>query len=336
MKIKTGIINVDMMKFLKLLLISIFIFAGLHCAKAQSVTVNASIDSTIMWIGNQTQFSFEISQPKGLHVVTPVFSDTIPGGLELVENAINDSVLSPDGQLVVSQRYVVTAFEDSLLYIPPFPFVSEGDTTWSKSLSIKIVQPFVIDTASNAVADIKDVFNPKFDWKSLILKVLFGLLLVVLILLIYVFIRRIIQRKPVFEAAKSEPELPPHVLALTQLDKIKQEKPWQRNREKEYHTQVTDVLRIYIEKLFGVMAMEMTSEEILEHLRFLSSENKEAYYKLRQILSLADLVKFARWKATPDEHELSLSNAYVFVNETKQPDEIQEEIKENSEIEQNS
>lgn len=320
-----------MIKVPKLLCLLLFFLLLIQSASSQPVTVNARIDSTIMWIGHQTQLTFEITQAKGQHVKTPVFSDTIPGGLELVDKAKIDTVQSQDGQIVINQRYTVTAFEDSLLYIPPFPFVQENDTVWSKSLSVKVVQPFVIDTTTNALADIKDVFNPKFDWKGFFLKVLFGLLMLVLAFLVYVLIRRIIQRKPVFEVRKSEPELPAHIVALAALDKIKQEKPWQRNRDKEYHTELTDVLRVYIEKVFGVTAMEMTSDEILEHLRFLNIENKEVYYKLRQILSLADLVKFARWKATPDEHEQCLSNAYTFVNETKKPDEIQEESKENAE-----
>ena len=63
--------------------------------------------------------------------------------------------------------------------------------------------------------------------------------------------------------------------------------------------------------------MEMTSDEILAQLRFLRSENKPAYQSLQQLMKLADLVKFAKWSTSPDEHELSLSNAYQFVNRTK-------------------
>jgi hypothetical protein len=111
--------------------------------------------------------------------------------------------------------------------------------------------------------------------------------------------------------------LPAHVVALNELDKIKQEKPWQQGRSKEYHTELTDIIREYIERVFNVNSMEMTSEEILEHLRILRLEQKTAYLGLTQLLRLADLVKFAKFNPTPDEHELSLSNSYLFVNETK-------------------
>ena len=62
--------------------------------------------------------------------------------------------------------------------------------------------------------------------------------------------------------------------------------------------------------------MEMTSEEIITNLHHLKFENKQVFNALMQILKLADLVKFAKWEAAPDEHELSLTNAYLFVNET--------------------
>ena len=125
------------------------------------------------------------------------------------------------------------------------------------------------------------------------------------------------QKKPVFESANKEPEIAPHILALNELDRIKNEKLWQQGRSKEFHTQLTDVLRIYIEKVFDINSMEMTSEEILMNLKTMQNEQKSAYSGLKQILQLADLVKFAKWNALPDENELSLMNAFLFVNQTK-------------------
>ncbi|HRZ97365.1 MAG TPA: hypothetical protein P5084_07395 [Paludibacter sp.] len=295
----------------------IFISSFFIHVQAQKITVTARIDSTQMWIGNQTRLSFEISQKPGQKVITPVFSDTIISGLELVENCKSDTVTNPDGHLLVTQNYVVTSFEDSLLYIPSFPFVAENETVWSKSLSLKVVQPFQIDTASNSIADIKQVFNTKFNWKEFIIKILIGLLILALCVLLFILISRLIRKKPVFESQNKTPELPPHVIAIAGLDKIKSEKLWQQNRTKEYHTELTDVLRVYIEKIYDIPCMEMTSEEILSHLNFLRFEQKSAYTSLKNILHLADLVKFAKWNALIDEHELSLNNAYLFVNQTK-------------------
>jgi len=286
---------------------------------AQKITVNAKLDSTVLWIGDQANLTFEIFQQQNQKVILPIFSDTIVGGLELVAPMKLDTVKSPEGPIIVTQQYVVTAFDDTLLYIPPYPFVLNGDTVWSKSLSLKVVQPFKIDTAANSVTDIKPVFEPKFDWLGLIKWVLLALVIIGLLVLLYFILRKYWMKKPIFEQAP-EVILPAYVIALNQLDQIKQAKPWQQNRSKEYHTELVDVMRIYIEKAFEVNSMEMTSIEILEHLGDLRKSKKEAFNALKQMLQLADLVKFAKWNPTPDEHELSLSNAYNFVNLTKTED----------------
>lgn len=283
----------------------------------QKITVNAKLDSTVLWIGDQAKLTFEVSQQPNQKVIMPIFSDTIVGGLEMVEPVKMDTVKNSDGHIQVNQTYTVTAFQDSLLYIPPFPFVSGGDTVWSKSLSLKVVQPFQIDTAANTITDIKPVLEPKFDWLGLIKTIFIILLIAVFVIGAFILIRKLVQKKPVFENAKKEPDIPAHLVALGELDRIKNEKLWQQGRLKEFHTQLTDVIRIYIEKNFHVNSMEMTSEEILESLKVVQLEQKSAFLGLKQILQLADLVKFAKWNALPDENELSLMNAYLFVNQTK-------------------
>jgi len=302
---------------------------------AQKMTVNASLDSTVIWIGNQAHLTFEVSQQPNQKVSMPVFSDSI-GGLSLVDPVKIDTVKSQDGHILVKEHYLVTAFKDSLLYIPPYPFVLNGDTVWSKSLSLKVIQPFKIDTASHKIADIKQVLAPKFNWLNLLFLILLVLAIHGIIILVIGIYNKYFKKQPDLSSKEMKLLLPPYVVALSQLDKIKQEKPWQQGRPKEYHTELTDIVREYIERVFNINSMEMTSEEILEHLKNLKFEQKMVYSGLKQILQLADLVKFAKWNANPDEHELSLSNAYMFVNqtkvdETKSAEEIKsEEVKENN------
>jgi len=305
-----------MRKFLLLFLL-IASFARVDL-RAQKITVNARLDSTVIWIGSQTHLTFQVSQQPKQKVVMPVFSDNIVAGLETVEPVKTDTVKSPDGHLLVNQHYVVTSFKDSLIYIPPFPFVLNGDTVWSKSLSLKVVQPFKIDTASNKIADIKSVLSPKFDWKSFLLTVLLIVVIIGLLVLMYFIYKKYFMKKPVLNDKEIRLLLPPHVVALNQLDKVKQEKSWQQGRSKEFHTQLTDILREYIERVFNISSMEMTSDEILEQLRGLKLEQKATYLSLEQILKLADLVKFAKWDAMPDEEPKPLAELKAEeLNETK-------------------
>lgn len=295
------------------LIISSFFFG----VSAQSITVTARMDSSMIWIGSQTKLTFEISQQAKQKVSTPLFSDTIVSGLEIVGQMKNDTINSPDGHVVVNQHYTVTSFVDSLIYIPPYPFVLDGDTVWSKSLSLKVIQPFEIDTTANKFTDIKPVLVPKFYWKGLIKIVLIVLAILLILIALYFVIRRYIQNKPLLSPPSPESLLPPYVVAIEKLNNIKQQKLWQQNRSKEFHTELTDVVREYIERTFEIQSLEMTSDEIISHLNHLKFESNPAYKALSQILQLADLVKFAKWNPLPDEHELSLSNAFLFVNQTK-------------------
>lgn len=320
----------------KLLIFCFALISTLSTAlTAQTVTVTSRIDSTSMWIGNQTKLSFEVSQQPGQIVSMPVFSDTVVGGLEIVEPLKMDTTTSQDGVMLVTQSYMVTAFEDSLMYIPSYPFVNGNDTIWSKPLSLKVVQPFVIDTTSHQIADIKNVYTPPIYWKGIMKIALIISLIIILLISTFFVIRHLTRKKPEVTVVAPKVTVPPYVTALSKLDRIKQEKAWQSGRTKEYHTMLTDVLREYIEETFGIPCMEMTSEEVFSALNHLRFESKTAYESLQQILRLADLVKFAKWEALPDEHELSLYNAFLFVNQTKiEPpkdiDELKEELEESN------
>jgi len=301
---------------------ALLFFLSFLSLQAQKITVDAKMDSTIIWIGEQTLFSFELTQQPEQRVVFPLFSDHIPGGLDIVEPLKIDSVHSIDGRLIVKHSYLVTAFQDSLLYISPFPFVVDGDTVWSKSVLLKVIQPFELDMESNAIADIKPVYKLKFNWLLLLLKIYLLLILILaLVAGLYTLIRKYIQKKPVFELLNIEPELPAHIVALEALNKIKDEKAWQHGRLKEYYTELTDTIRMYIGKTYAINAMEMTSDEIMDTLRYMKKGEKTHYEKLQKMLQTADLVKFAKWKPLNDESERSLKDAFSFVEQTK-PEEI--------------
>lgn len=321
----------------KLLHIFFLVFLCVGFLSAQPITVKAKIDSTQMWIGNQTAFRFEVVQSPNQKVILPIFSDTIVGALEIVQQQKLDTVKLNDTRIQVNAHYVVTSFQDSLIYVPQYPFVVGKDTIWSNSASIKVIQPFKIDTASHTIADIKPVFKPNFNWGEFFKKVVLISVVVGLIVLLILLLLKFTGRKTIFNTEKPKPIIPAYVEALDKLDKIKNEKTWQRGRIKEYHTELTDVVRYYIERAFNINSLELTSEEILQKTQFLKFDKPAAYDGLKQMLQLADLVKFAKWSPTPSDNELSLLNAYLFVNQTKvevvQPVEEKQEEVNNQEVE---
>ena len=286
--------------------------------QAQPTTVSATMDSTILLVGEQTRLTFTVAQMRDRQVCAPVFSDTIVSGLEIVERLPLDTQLADDGLLLVSQSYVLTSFDSALYFIDAQPFVDGADTLYSNPLSLKVVS-IPVDTAQHAIADIKPVYAPPFDWPLFWLIVLITLGVVALAVIGF-FVYRYVKRHAAPSAEVAEPQdlRPAHEIALERLDVIKAEKLWQQNRDKEYHTQLTDVVRDYIARRFGICAVEQTSAEILAGIQPALSGQKTVYADLKTLLTTSDLVKFAKYKPLVSEDERSLALAYQFVEATKE------------------
>ena len=283
-----------------------------------ALVVSAAIDSTTLFIGDQTDLHLRAVAEAGVKVEMPVFSEKLLSGIEIVDKTIVDTTMLSDGRVQYDQYLTLTSFEDSLFYIEPLPFVSSGDTFWSESLMLNVVQPFEMDSTDLAITDIKGVYRAPIWWWGVLRWVLLALALVGVGVGGYYLITYMQSRMGAKEedVLAMEPQRPAEEVALEKLDIIREQKIWQSGQVKEYHTQLTDVVREYIARRFEVSSTEQTSDETLRAMRPLLSEKKELYEQLRKMLTLADLVKFAKWTTTPDENELSLRSAYAFVKET--------------------
>lgn len=281
---------------------------------AQTV-IKATIDSTHILIGQQTDIHLEIAADKNQLLQIPLIPDTLMAGVEVLEISKIDTVDIGNNRIQMKYNYLITSFDSALYLLPPFKVIAGADTIFSAELALK-VSTLPVDTESGQFYDIKDIRKPPFVLMDYLPTVLMILAIIALIALIAYIIYRLINKKSLVPFKKEEPYVPPHIRAIRRLDAIKLEKLWQAGRMKEYHSEITETLRIYIEERFGVGAMEMTSGEILDDIKKYSDADT-AYDNLKQILILADFVKFAKYKPLPDENELSMMNAYLFVNDTK-------------------
>jgi len=236
--------------------------------------------------------------------------------VEVLERSKADSTVIENNRLLIKQDILITSFDSSLYLLPPLKVIDGRDTIFSNQVALKVSTIPVDVENPEEFFDIKEVWKPPFvlaDYYPIIFGVLIALFLICLIAYI---IKRMRNRKSIIPFSKPVPTLPPHELAIMELDEIKQQKLWQQGRNKEYYTLITETLRKYVEGRFGANAMEMTSGEILDFIQK-ESEAGSVYDSLKQILQLADLVKFAKMYPLPDENDLSMMNAYLFVNQTK-------------------
>lgn len=280
-----------------------------------AIVVSASIDSTMLMLGDQTDLHLRVTQDAQERVEWPVFGETLQDGIEIVDKTIVDSITLPDGRVQLNQYLTLTSFKDSLFVIEPVAFASGEDTFWTENMALNIVQPFEVDSTL-AIMDIKDIERAPIWWWGIIRWILLAIGLLLLAVGLY-YLWRWYQRnrKPEEEAINPELLRPADEVALEKLDEIKATKIWKDGKVKEYQTELTDVVREYIGRRFDVQSTEKTSDETLRAMKPLIE--KDLFGKLSKMLQLADLVKFAKWHTTPDENEQGLLTAYEFVNETK-------------------
>jgi hypothetical protein len=258
-----------------------------------------------------------VEQTSGTKIEFPQLPDSIQKVEILSKSKIDTSKLEGT-RIQLKQSYLVTCFDSGAHKIPPFVFKirKEGhiDSLRSNDLTLFVKYP-PVDLKKGPV-DIKKPFAAPITLKE-IAPWLLGIILIgaIVFLVIYAISRRN-KNRPLF-VRPPKPKLPAHVIALQELDKLKGEELWQHEKVKDYYTRLTDIVRVYIEERFTVSAMEQTTFEILNSLKSKESQiEPKSVTELKEILEVADLVKFAKLTPLSDENHRMLSNAYLFVKET--------------------
>lgn len=284
---------------------------------AQSVTVDATIDSLQILIGEQAKIKLQVSLDTDKRAVFPVYTDTLVRGVEIIDVAKPDTQLLNDGRRsLITQEYTITSFDSALYYLPPMEVTVDNKPYRSKALALKVYSMPVDTLHPDQFFGPKTVMQAPFAWEDWYVTIACVLLFVPFLLLLIYLVKRIRDNKPIIRKVKVEPKLPPHQLAMQEIERIKNGKVWQKGEPKEYYTELTDTLRVYIKERFGFNALEMTSSEIIDKL--LEMKDKEAISDLRELFQTADLVKFAKHNPMMNENDANLINAIDFINETKE------------------
>ena len=313
---------------------------SLISVQAQKFSAHATVQPSEILIGEQALINLQVIAPKDKEILFPVYQDSIVGGLEVLSMGNADTTIT-DNVRTINVKYLVTSFDSTLYFIPSMP-VSDGiDTVFSNSFGLKVTAPELkdstlaylekmntgqtdsIDFDALQLNDIKPIQKLPFSWKDFLGLLWIPLIILLLLAIVGTIIYLIIRKNKKGYFFTPPPVLPAHVRAMKSLDKIKTEKLWQQERHKEFYTQLTDVLRRYIHERYGVNSLEMTSGEILNIIRT-KAEEDSVYENLKQVLTVADLVKFAKHKPFIDENDLSMMNAYFFVNQTKEDEPLPE------------
>jgi len=316
-----------MKRLQKIILFLLFGLSSVMQANAQ-VKISASIDTVMLLIGDQTTLRLSATYPEGMAVQMPILTDTIIRQLEVIEASTFDTT-AVNGQVTINQAYVVTSFDSGYYQIPQFPLaitMPDGsfDTIYSNNLYFGVMTMPIDTTQPNAIADIRALEEAPVTFKEVLPWLLYSLLGILIVALVYLLVRKLGGKESIF-MVKEAPKEPAHVIALRDLDTLKEQKLWQRGLTKEYYSSLVDILRVYLDNRFNIQAMESTSEEILRAVGPCSEITREQKDELKQLLYRADFVKFAKASALADENEDSYCFVEGFVVSTKLVEQLHED-----------
>ncbi len=167
------------------------------------------------------------------------------------------------------------------------------------------------------ITPIKDIITEKKTWEDYKFIIL-GIIVLFLIILMLIFLPKIfISKKSLVQPSRKIKKSPPaHIIALEKLSKLKAEKIWREGKVKEFQSQLTYILREYLENRYKIQALEQTTGEIVHSLQKIKLDNKDID-TIKNILQIADMVKFAKAKPEEDINERFLNETIDFVERTK-------------------
>ena len=286
-------------------------------AQQPSVRVIASTDTNSIRIGEQVKLrlSATVEQPAGITVVFPQLPDSLEHW-EVVSRSKPD-IAGDNNKKIFSQTIILTSFDSGHWEIPGFRFdivqnaAGTTDSAFTSPLGID-VGTVEVDT-TKAFKPIKSVRGVGWNFWDYWLYFAIGISVVIIGIGLFVYFRSKPKKVIVKPAA---PKISPYEAALQNLQQLRGEKVWQQGDVKQYYTRLTDILRVYFEQQFNIPALEQTSEELLQHIKPVTILNQQRD-KLRSLLTLADLAKFAKLHPSPDEHEAAIQQAFEIVEWTK-------------------
>jgi hypothetical protein len=301
-----------MVKFFCCIYGLIFLFS--FTVTAQNISVKATTDKTEYQVGDYIYYTIQADHDKSVQVYPPDIKDSL-GSVAVIkkENAVDQE---KDGKVTTTYKYILSGYDSMQVTLPSVAVLyhAPGDSAMryaaTNTISI-LIKTLKVDPK----AEIKDVKAPikiPLDWRWI---ALWALIAVIIILVIYYLYRAYRKKKLQNQPERKVIVLPSYTIALNALHSLEEQKLWQKGQIKEYHSNITEIIRQYFEARFKMPALELPTSEAVELLK--KREGTEAIWDTTyKFLSNADLVKFAKFVPLSSVNEEMMKQAYEIVNNT--------------------
>jgi len=281
---------------------------------AQSVTALASVDSSNYLVGDYINYTLEVRTPKDVEITYPVIIDSLDE-VEILKES-EPEVIESDDFKSIRFHYIISYYDSSEVNIPSIAveYKSLNDTLTQIVFSNPVtfnVHTVVVSTEAD-IEDVKAPITIPLDWKLVLMWVLIGLTVLGIVYFLY---RRYKKKKLEAPIEKKVIKIPAHIRALTELDNLEKEELWQKGFVKDYHSNITGIVRGYFEDRFELPALELTTSESMSELRKVN-EAEIIFETTNNFLNNADLVKFAKFIPLESVNEEMMTQAKEIVNKT--------------------
>ncbi|MEJ2162365.1 MAG: hypothetical protein P8X60_03340 [Robiginitalea sp.] len=286
--------------------------------------VQSGVDTVSIRIGEQILWTVSVDVDSAAQVIFPEGQTFSP--LETVEALKTDTTRKQD-RLLLQKTYALTQFDSGAFLLPTQRIEIDGKGYFTDSLFISVAT-IPVDTVKQKMYDIKpmmEVDANRFGW---LIWLGIGLLLLGAGA-IYWFVFR----KKNLTETEQDALLPPYERALKELKRLEQSRYLIQDEFKQYYTELTGIVRAYLEEEVHISALESTTSQLLDKLELLRDSGKleleeETLRQFQQILQTADLVKFAKSKPDIRIAEQDRTQVEDIVRKTKEaiPEPTEEEL----------
>ena len=307
-----------MKKYVLILMATFALLGGLN---AQNVEVEGKVNDTKVQVGKPFTLDLSLKVPYGWFVEWNDFAiDTLSEQLDIIKRSEVERTADADSNVIVKQQLTLMTFDTGQVQVPPVALKyarSFDDPNRLKAYTdpINLYSTTMAVDTTMAYKPIVEPIAAPVQMKEVFPWILAVLLVALAIFGIWYWHKH---RKTKVDADGNivrGPTIPPYDKAVGDLENLRQQKLWQSGKVKEYFSTLTDIAREYIEGQFGVNAVEMTTDDILEEVKPLHF-SKETYNKLKETMEVADLVKFAKYSSSNLESENAMNSMTDFVNES--------------------
>ena len=301
----------------RILLLALFCLPAMK-SQAGNTIISIKLDSAKVMMGKTVKLYVNIVQDEALTgIILDIDKDTL-GGIDIVKRDKIHTKSIDNNREEMTQTITLQPFEPGEYDLPPIKYFVDGDTLVSNREHL-VVEAINVN-ADGEIKDYKTIVGVPFKIVDYIPNVVTNywwawlLGLAMLAFLIFAYFKWF--KKGINPFKPEKKRLPPYEEAIMALNDLKSRQLWQNGQHKEYYSRLTDILRVYISRRFGINAVEMTTSEIMEQIKH-NEEALQVKDLLSEVLEIADYVKFAKMQTLANENEVAFQRTLNFVEQTK-------------------